>query len=207
MKFYDITLEIKQGMITYPGNTKTKIKQTAKIPKDSSNNSELILGSHTGTHVDSKKHVNNSGSGVDKITPDSFYGKCVVLDMTKSKEAVTLDDLKEQQSKIKEGSIVLLRTKNSLRGFNKFNPNFIHVSKEAASFLVKKKIKTLGIDYLSVKKFRSDNGPVHSKLIKNLTLFEGLDLSKIKPGNYLFIGLPLRIKDCDGAPARVILLK
>jgi kynurenine formamidase len=40
-------------------------------------------------------------------------------------------------------------------------------------------VKTLGFDYLSVKKFGSDYD-VHKVLIDNLTLFEGLNLSQVR---------------------------
>jgi arylformamidase len=75
---------------------------------------------------------------------------------------------------------------------------------DAAKQLVNSGVKTLGFDYLSVKKYGTDDD-VHSLLINNLTLFEGLNLSEVSEGEYIFAGLPLRI-DCDGAPARVILI-
>ena len=62
----------------------------------------------------------------------------------------------------------------------------------------------MGFDYLSVKKFGSDD-EVHKVLIDNLTLFEGLNLEQVPEGKYVFAGLPLKV-DCDGAPARVILV-
>jgi len=37
-------------------------------------------------------------------------------------------------------------------------------------------------------------------------IFEGLDLSKVKPGKYFFVGLPLKLMGLDGSPARAILL-
>lgn len=39
-----------------------------------------------------------------------------------------------------------------------------------------------------------------------MTLFEGLDLNGVPEGEYLFMGLPINL-ECDGAPARVILIK
>ena len=76
---------------------------------------------------------------------------------------------------------------------------------DAAQFLIEVGVKTLGFDYLSVKKYGADDD-VHSLLIENLTLFEGLDLSRVSEGEYVFSGFPLRI-DCDGSPARVILIE
>ena len=49
--------------------------------------------------------------------------------------------------------------------------------------------------------------PHKSLLSKSIVIFEGLDLSSVEPGEYNFIGLPLRLVDLDGAPARVLLVK
>lgn len=76
---------------------------------------------------------------------------------------------------------------------------------DAAEYLVKTGVKTLGFDYLSVKRFGGDD-EVHELLINNLTLFEGLDLSDVPEGEYTFIGVPLRI-NTDGAPARAMLVQ
>ena len=38
-----------------------------------------------------------------------------------------------------------------------------------------------------------------------LELLEGLDLSKVAPGHYDLIALPLRIEGADGAPTRAVL--
>jgi len=83
--------------------------------------------------------------------------------------------------------------------------NFIHIKLDAARYLVALGVKTLGFDYLSVKKYDSDD-EVHKVLIDNLTVFEGLNLDKVPEGKYFFVGLPLKV-NCDGAPARVVLIK
>ena len=58
---------------------------------------------------------------------------------------------------------------------------------------------------MNVKKLDADD-EVHEMLINNLTLFEGINLAEVPEREYTFIGLPLRI-NCDGAPARVVLVK
>jgi len=113
------------------------------------------------------------------------------------------EDLEDYQ--IKKGDIVLLKTRNSKRGYSEFRRDYVHIKLDATDYLVKVGVKTLGFDYLSVKKFEGDD-EVHEVLINNLTLFEGLNLAEVPEGEYTFIGLPLRI-NCDGAPARVILVK
>lgn len=203
VKYHDVSLPIREGMIVYPDNPQPSIQRYSSIPKEKVNESLITLGSHTGTHVDSKLHIQKDADGVEALPLDSFYGKCKVLDLTHVENEIHRKDLEGYM--LGKGDIVLLKTRNSKRGYRQFRSDFVHVKLNAAEYLVDAGVKTLGFDYLSVKKFGGDD-EVHEILINNMTLFEGLNLSEVPEGEYLFIGLPLRIS-CDGAPARVILIK
>ncbi len=198
----DISLPLYQGMITYPGNPELKIRpllgRTSLI-------TEINMGSHTGTHVDAQSHVFPKGKPIDSIKLSRFVGECRVVNMTHVKKAVMVADLAKEN--IKKGERILVKTKNSLKGFNKFYNNYIYLDGDAAEYLAKKNIGLFGIDYLSVKqKGSADHRPHTALLKKNIPIFEGLDLSKVSPGKYFFIGLPLRFIDMDGAPARAVLV-
>ncbi len=106
---------------------------------------------------------------------------------------------------INSGDIVLLKTRNSTLGYVKFLENYVHLKMDAAEYLVNAGVKTLGFDYLSIKKLEGDD-EVLEILLNNMTVFEGLNLSGIHEGEYTFLGLPL-LMDAEGAPARVILVK
>jgi arylformamidase len=189
-------------MIVYPGNPEPEIRQYASIPTDKTNESLICLGSHTGSHVDAKRHIQNGAKGSANLPLDSFYGQCQVLDLTHVETEIHQKDLENYA--LQKGDIVLLKTRNSQLGYTRFRKDYVHVKFDAAEYLVKAGIKTLCFDYLSVEKFGSDDD-VHQILIKNLTLFEGLNLSQVPAGKYTFVGFPLRI-DCDATPARVILI-
>lgn len=203
MKIFDLTLLIDKDALVYPKNPKVSIKRDATIPKSSTNSSIITMGSHTGTHVDTKLHIKNNGESAEKLPLKSFYGAARVLDLTKAGKEIYAKHLRK--FKIKKGEIILLKTENSIKQYKTFRKDFAHLKYDAAKYLVSKKIKTLGFDYLSVKKFGGDH-EVHNILINNLTLFEGLLFKNIKPGKYLFVGLPLKIK-ADAAPARAVLIK
>jgi len=203
MKIIDISMEIKENMLTYPNNPKPMIKRYATIPTNRTNESIISIGSHSGTHIDSRLHIKNWGDASDELPLDSFYGESRILDLTDVGNEIHREHL--ESFDIKAGEIILLKTENSRHQYNKFRRNFAHLKYDGAKHLLRKKIKTLGVDYLSVKKFGGD-AEVHEILINNLTLFEGLYLKDVEAGSYIFIGLPLKIK-CDGAPARVILVK
>lgn len=202
-KIYDVSQPITDGMTVYPGNPRPTIRRYASIPHRKANESRISLGSHTGTHVDAEMHIREEGRGAEMLPLDSFYGRCLVLDLTHVEKEIHRKDLEGHQIGI--GDIILLKTKNSERGYQEFRKDYVHVKPDAARYLVEKGVKTLGFDYLSVKKFGGDD-EVHDILIGGLTLFEGLNLSEVSGGEYTFIGLPLRI-DCDGAPARVLLIE
>ena len=203
MKIYDISLKINEDMIVYPGNPIPSIKSYVEISKDRVKESIIVLGSHTGTHADSKSHIIIGGEEADKIPLDSLYGICKIFDLTHIHKEIHDVDLEEFE--IEKGDIILLKTRNSLLGYKKFRKHFVHLKLDAAKYLVKANVKTLGFDYLSVKKFGGDP-EVHELLISNLTLFEGLNLTDIQAGKYIFVGLPLNIS-CDGSPARAIIIE
>ena len=202
MRVIDISLSLHKNTIIYPGNPEVNIKT---IKRKTSTHSEIAIGTHTGTHVDAPKHVFENGAGVDKADLNKVVGKCRILDMTHIKEAIGVDDLKKE--KVKKGERILVKTRNSQRGFEKFYDDYVYLGGEAAEFLAQKKISLFGIDYLSVKKRGGQDNRPHMELLKNgIVIFEGLDLSKVKPGKYFFVGLPLKFKGLDGSPARAILL-
>ncbi len=67
-------------------------------------------------------------------------------------------------------------------------------------------IKLVGIDYLSIEKFNFVEPTTHWALLRNnVVIVEGLDLSEVEAGDYELICLPMKIKDGDGGPARVVL--
>lgn len=204
-KIHDITLEISPQMLTYPNNPSPQISFLRKVPEASSTLSQISLGSHTGTHVDSLMHVKQNSPGTETIPLESLVGECRVLDLKQCRR-VTKSDLEKHG--VEKGEIVLLKTDNANHNYLGFREDFAHLTLDGAQHLVERKIKTIGVDYLSVQKFHSGNQLVHSALLEaGITVFEGLDLRKIRPGKYFFAGLPLKIKGIDGCPARALLFE
>jgi arylformamidase len=203
MKIIDISMELNHKMMVYPGNPKPEIKRYASLPARTTNESLLVFGSHTGTHVDAPLHIRNSGKTTDEIPLAKFFGPCRVLDLTAAGREIRPSHL--VPLKIRSGEIILLKTENSLRSYRAFRRDYAHLTVEAAEYLVRKKIKALGVDYLSVTKFNTAD-KVHATLVDRLALIEGLVLSHVRPGRYWLAAFPLKIK-CDGAPLRAVLIK
>ena len=188
-QFFDVSLPITEEMVVYPGKPSPSIQRYASVPRDNVNESTLTLGSHTGTHVESRLHLRDGRESVADLPLDHFYGKCKVFDLVHVENEIHRQDL--ETFEIQPGDIVLLKTRNSTLGYVKFLENYVHLKMDAAEYLVKKP---------------DGDDEVREILINNTTLFLGLSLAGVQEGEYTFLGLPLRI-NTDGAPARVILVK
>jgi arylformamidase len=205
-KWIDVSVTIKPGMAHWPDNPEIRVDKMLDMERgDVCNVSALSLGSHTGTHMDAPLHFIRNGKSLDKMPLDATIGPCRVIEI-KDKESVKLEEIENQ--KIKPGERILFKTRNSKIAWtsDSFFEDFIYISKEAAAFLAKAKVMTVGIDYLSVGGFRKDGVETHHLLLgAGIWIIEGLNLAKIKPGKYELNCLSLKVLNSDGAPARALL--
>src|SRR5207249_7816922 len=103
---------------------------------------------------------------------------------------------------------VLFKTENSKHwNDGTFYEGFVYLDPSGAEFMVEQGVRLVGIDYLSIDKYKSESHPTHFVLLRrNIPIIEGLNLSAVAPGEYTLVALPLNLQDADGAPARVILM-
>jgi threonine dehydrogenase-like Zn-dependent dehydrogenase/kynurenine formamidase len=192
-------------MVHYPGDPGVELRVTKHLDRgDPATVSHLSLGVHTGTHVDAPVHFIKGAPGIDLTSIESMNGPARVIEIP-DKETCTAQDLAPFD--ISTGERVLLRTSNSIRCWNvdAFVEDYAYLDISAAKFLTERRIRMIGIDYLSIG--RGEEGPdVHRILLgAGIVILEGLDLSSVDPGLYDVLCLPLKIVGCDGAPARVAL--
>ncbi|MFZ4576536.1 MAG: cyclase family protein, partial [Phycisphaerales bacterium] len=65
---------------------------------------------------------------------------------------------------------------------------------------------TIGVDAPSVDLFSSKDLEAHNAILRHdISILEGLDLSKVEPGEYELIALPLKLIGFDGSPVRAVL--
>jgi arylformamidase len=207
MPLLDISLRLSQELPTYPGNPPFRLEPVKRVARgDSSNVSALNLGTHTGTHVDAPRHFFDDGLGVDRLPLDVLVGPARLVHFG-GVAAISADLL--QNLDLRGVTRLLLRTDNSARwaaGGASFNPGFVYLADDGAELLVERGIRLVGVDYLSVERFKAPGAPTHHALLGHgVVVVEGLDLSSTAAGDYEMMCLPLKIAEADGAPARVIL--
>lgn len=206
MKFHDITLPITSGMLTWEGDRKPQINRLKTIEKNGSAKSEIVLGSHAGTHVDAPAHFLENGAGVESFSPDVLIGECQVVDLTGIQgREITVLDIKSVG--MKEGDRILFKTTNSsLLQNSEFTSDYVSLSAEAAQYLIENGVRLVGTDYLGIEKRGAEDHPTHKTLLSaGVVIVEGLNLLSTEEGRYELICAPLLIPGADGAPARVFL--
>jgi len=209
MKIYDISLDLNNDTIIYPNNVPVSIETHAKMPEASTHLSKITMGTHSGTHVDAPMHAVIDAPSLDQIPLETFIGEVKVFDMSHRKggEAVMISDF-EEKGGVYEGQRILVKTSNSERGFDEFYDDYVYLDGDCADWLVEKKIKLFGIDYLSIKQRGSNDHRPHTSLLEaNIPIIEAVNLKDISEGNYEIYCLPLKFKGVEGCPVRAVLIE
>jgi arylformamidase len=208
MQTYDITLTISPDLVTWPGNPGIIIERVKKIEQgDNSNVTKIEIGAHTGTHVDAPFHFLPEGKSAERLQLKALTGRVYVL---------SIPDVDVINAKVLEEADIpprtrrlLFKTRNSqywASHTREFQPDFVGISEDGAELLVKRGVKLVGIDYLSISPYHHSR-PTHEIFLKaGVVIVEGLDLSEINQGRYTLFCLPMKIAGSDGAPARAILI-
>ena len=205
-QWIDISIQLCDAMMHWPSNPPISIKRVKDMEHgDTANLSEISMGAHSGTHVDAPIHFIQQGQGVDKMPLDTMVGRARVVEI-KDTESIKPDEL--LQHRLRRGERILFKTRNSSHVWqtDAFVEDFVFISDDAARFLAERGVRVVGVDYLSVGGFKDGSSYVHKTLLSGgVWIIEGLDLSKVSPGKYDLICLPLKLDHGDGAPARAIL--
>ncbi|KAL9262317.1 Cyclase-like protein [Drosera capensis] len=178
------------------------------------NNSEMKMGTHTGTHVDAPGHVFDGyfddGFDVDTLDLEVLNGPTLLVDVPRDKN-ITAEVMRSLH--IPRGvRRVLFRTLNTDRRLmfkKEFDSSYVGFMRDGAQWLVDNTdIKLVGIDYLSVAAY-DDLIPSHLVLLegREIILVEGLKLDDVPAGIYNVHCLPLRLLGAEGSPIRCILIK
>jgi arylformamidase len=211
--YHDLSHLISQDMLVYPGDPQPKFEPFATMEKDKINVTRIVIGSHTGTHVDAPKHFFADGNSVDKEPLNKFIGEAIILDISDvvSGKGITDADLDSYSKVIKRNDILLLYTgtndkwkKEEAARINEFT----YLDLSAAEWVIEHEIKCIGLDTLSVEKYGVKEGLTHKKLLSNnVGIIENLNsnIRRFVGKRMFFVCLPLMLKGVDGSPSRAIL--
>jgi arylformamidase len=205
MAIYDVTVSLRDGMVTWdgePGPICRPIKQIG-VDGEPAQVSLLSVSSHCGTHVDAPAHFIPGAGGVETLPLEALVGPCRVVEV----EATSLIHPRDLDVAAVGARRLLLKTRSgALWDDPTIRHDVVALAPEAADWLVAHDVLLVGIDYLSVDPYDADPFTVHLTLLgAGVIILEGLDLRQVPPGEYDLAALPLTLVGADGAPARVVL--
>lgn len=198
----------ESGLSYCPSHPRFNSERVLSLHNDGTNVSQLILGSHTGTHLDAPSHFLEGAPTISDVDISSLVGPVVVVDV-RGKEpdgAITWDDIGPQSEQLGPETILLFCTGWSKLWGREDYMKCPHLAKDAARKIIERGVRIVGIDVVDV-----DGGiaphAIHHLLLKsgvliaeNLTNVEAL----LDGGTYFASLLPLNLKGCDGSPIRAI---
>jgi arylformamidase len=206
--YFDLSQPIEYGMTIFPGDPEFNIKpaQGVLAPWQVT---EIHLGTHTGTHIDSVSHLVPAGKTIDQyplgrlILPGISIPMLGLIDDQEISEAQILKWL----NILPEGGAVIIQT-----GWDEYwkTDRYMrhpYLSHEAVSKLVKTGASLVGIDALNVDSTVKATDHVHHILLENdILIVENLaNLGNLEPGKvYQFSFLPLHLIGLDGSPIRAV---
>jgi arylformamidase len=209
MRTYDVTLTLSPQLPVWPGDPSFVLERVRKIEEgENANVSRIDMGVHTGTHVDAPFHFLGKGAAtIEQLPLNLLTGRAYVLYLP---DADVIDAQVLENSEIPPRTRrILFKTRNSeywAQGNQEFQTGFVGISQDGAEYLVKRGVKLIGVDYLSVAPYKKSR-PTHVTLLEaGVVIVEGLDLSQVSQGRYTLFCLPIKLAGSDGAPARVILV-
>jgi arylformamidase len=210
LEFIDISVTIRPGMTSWPGLLTPTLAPVERMADGKRVNvSDLHVCAHAGTHIDAPWHHLKDGATVEKLRLDGFIGSAYVLDATAPQQAVSSADLAGLDG-VDPFEILVVKTRNSTekRTWERFSDDYIYLDESAAREIVRRKIKGVAVDSLSVEGFHAPVCVTHQVLLgAGIAVIEGVDLRTVTPGRYWLVALPLKVEGADGTPARAVLVR
>jgi arylformamidase len=211
MKIVDLTLEITSDMITFPGYPMPTFIKWSNFQTQGYVSEIMFLSTHTGTHVDAPFHFDPNGPTIDQVEIERYIcNNALLLRIQKdSNQMISSDDItRSSECEIKENDTIVFSTGWERRVKEKDNyiNNNPGLSKDAAEFLVDKKVNAVAIDCPSIDKGTASGFIVHKTLLSNqILIIENLcNLYKFTNQRFTLLISPLKLAGASGSPIRAI---
>ncbi|MDK2824731.1 MAG: arylformamidase [Clostridia bacterium] len=206
MKIIDISQTLEEPMVYYPSVKKFEFKWARHYSKgDISSLSEISMGSHVGTHLDSPYHFIENGKNLNEMDLDIFYGKARVIEVPEEQDKITAEFLKTIGDLDER---ILFKTKNSrMYELKVFKEDYVYIDREAAAYIAQFPVKLVGIDYVSVDMYKKSKEAHMILLSRGIALLENIVLNEVNDGLYKLVCFPIKVKDAEAALCRAVLIE
>lgn len=222
-KLIDLSQDIYQGMIVYPGHLKTVVFQHATHEETSVRfeggfsfqTLGFMLNDNGPTHVDSFSHLDPDPAAqtIDQMSLELFYGPAICLDVSDvpAKADITSGHLDGALTKsgldLCSGDMLFLYTAtyDRYKGTDEYVSEFPGLGESGAEWIVEKGVKTFGVDSPTPDNPTSRSYPCHMMCRReHITHYENLKLTEVVNTRFTFVGFPLKVLGAHGGPTRAV---
>lgn len=205
---FDVSIGVSPYTPVWPGAQQPEFTVTRQ-PLPAGNETvatRLDMIAHSGTHIDAPLHFRKNGQSIDAIELGKLMGPCKVFEHRgpghigrTQLDAMGFTPVRR----------ALFKTANSARVHKgELGADYISFLSEAIDVLIHAEVEVLGIDGFSIGPYgeRSDTNHV-TFCGAGGVIIEMLDLSRVAPGDYLLVALPIKLEGVEAAPSRVLLMQ
>lgn len=204
MPLIDLSHPLEHGQSTFPFDPKLSIVPHGNTTTLRYNITQIVMGSHQGTHLDAMYHFIDDGRTLDQMPLDWFYGPAHLIRIPKDAgEELTVGDFEPFESLLTPGARIIYETGwHRHFGNEDFFTAFPSLTLAAGEYLASKKIRLLGMDTPTPS---TDWYEIHHILLgAEIVIVETLANLDRVPDQFTFIGFPLNFKGRDGSPIRAV---
>jgi kynurenine formamidase len=206
MRLIDLSHPLVDRAPAFPNDPKLAIVEFGRIATHKYNITQVLMGTHQGTHLDAMFHFFDSGRTLDQMPLEWFYGPARLLRIPKSaNEEITVEDLRAHEAHLQPGARIILNTGwHRQFGSQQFFEGFPSLALGAAQFLASRRIRLLGMDMPTPGKQWLELHHILLAKEVEIVIVEALANLDALPDQFTFIGFPLNFKGRDGSPIRAV---
>lgn len=200
---YDITPPISAKLSVWPGDTPPSRQVLLDLARgDTVTLSTLTATVHLGAHADAPNHYARNAPSIEARSLEYYLGRCQVVraDVTRGAR-VAVANLRDA---IREPRVLIAT--GTFPDPQAWNEDFAALEPDLVDDLHGRGVRLIGIDTPSVDLMHSKDLPAHARFLANdQAILEGLVLTRVPPGSYELIALPLPLVGFDASPVRAVL--
>ena len=209
MRVVDLSQHYEDGMPVFPGLPDPSFKPIARVEQDGYAMSKYHLLNHIGTHVDAPAHQIAGGDALDEIGLDRLVTDAVTIDVSRREAGpIGSEELAPHLDLVRRGDIVFLYSDNARNwGSEAYWTGWSYPDADAARALIDRGISAIGFDGPSADPVDTTTYDLHRiwlgagrMIIENVMNLDQL------PERVPVVVAPMKVRDANGAPARIFAL-
>ena len=212
MKYIDLTGIIEPGMWGY-GAALPEVKFTTcgSLEKEGWVSHAITMSAITGTYLETAGHMIENSRTIDQILPEELMTEALVIHAPKKpNEYVTRAELEPSFEKLHPGHALVVNT-SWYHYWNKdnFTTESPYFSNEAIDLILEHDISILASDMYGYDHPQAESMDQLLRIFKKdmLILTALINLDKIESERVTLMAFPLKFKDLNASPCRVIVVE